>query len=82
MLKMCGFLHGNRDSPTLILLNVHGVMGVLKMLNVLNVLNIPMDASLACWALLNQKWHWSQNQNIIKRHTQILGHTDKPYSRP
>ena len=30
------------------LLNVLGVLGVL---NVLNVLDMPMDASLACWAL-------------------------------
>ena len=36
------------------LLNALGVLNVLNMLNVLNVLNvlnIPMDASLACWAL-------------------------------
>ena len=47
-------------SPTLTLLNVLGVLGVLNVfnvlnalsvLNVLNVLNIPMDASLAGWAL-------------------------------
>ena len=41
------FLYENhRGSPTLTLLNVLGV------LNVLNVLYMPMDASLACWALL------------------------------
>ena len=42
------------------LLNVLGVLGVLNVLNVINVLtvlhvlnnNMPMDASLACWALL------------------------------
>ncbi len=46
---MSGFLYENRrGSPTLTLLNVHDVMG---MLNVLYVLYMPMDASLACWAL-------------------------------
>ena len=45
-------------SPTLTLLNVLGVLGVLNVLNVLyvphllHVLNMPMDASLARWALL------------------------------
>ena len=39
------------DSPTLTLLNVLGVLGVLNVLHVLHVLNMPMDASLACWAL-------------------------------
>ena len=34
-------------SPTLTLLNVLGVLGVP------NVLNMPMDASLACWALFS-----------------------------
>ena len=33
------------------LLNVLSVLGVL---NVLNVLNMPMDASLACWALFEE----------------------------
>ena len=39
------------------LLNVLGVLGVLNVLTVLNViyvlnvLNMPIDASLACWAL-------------------------------
>ena len=47
----------HRDSTTLTLLNVLGVLGVLNVLNVLHVLNVlnvldmPMDASLACWAL-------------------------------
>ena len=62
---MSSFLYINHQgSPTLTLLNVLGVLGVLNVqnvlyvLNVLNVLNvpsmhdIPMDASLACWALL------------------------------
>ena len=38
------------------LLNVLGVLGVLNVLNVLyvlHVLNMPMDTSLACWALLS-----------------------------
>ena len=52
---MSRFLYENhRGSPTWTLLNVFGVLGVLIVLNVLNVLyvlNIPMDASLACWAL-------------------------------
>ncbi len=56
MPKMSGFIHENhRGSPTLTLLNVFGVLGVLNVLNVLYVLNVrntPMDASLACWALL------------------------------
>ncbi len=55
MPKMSSFLNENhRSSVTLALLNVLGVMGVLNVLNVLNVLyvlNMPMDASLACWAL-------------------------------
>ncbi len=47
--KMSSFLYENHQcSPTLTLLNVPGVLGVL---NVLNVLDVPMDASLACWAL-------------------------------
>ncbi len=56
---MSRFLHENHwDSPTLTLLNVLGVLGMLNVLNVLHVLyvphvlNMPMDASLACWALL------------------------------
>ena len=55
---MSRFLYENhRGSPTLTLLNVFGVLGVLNVLNLLNVLNVlhvlnmPMDASLACWAL-------------------------------
>ena len=32
-------------------LYVLNVLNVLNLLNVLNVLNMPMDASLACWAL-------------------------------
>ena len=52
---MSRFLYKNhRGSPTLTLLNVLGVLGVLnvlKVLHVLRVLNMPMDASLACWAL-------------------------------
>ena len=53
---MSNFLfEDHRGSPTLKLLNVLSVLGVLYVLNVLkvqNVLNIPMDASVACWALL------------------------------
>ena len=47
----------HRGSPTLTLLNVLSVLGMLNVLNVLyvlnalNVLNMPMDVSLACWAL-------------------------------
>ena len=52
---MSRFLYENhRGSPTLTLLNVPGVLGVLDVLNVLHVLhvlNMPVDASLACWAL-------------------------------
>ena len=58
---MSRFLYENhRGSPSLTLLNVLGVpnvlnvLGVLNLLNVLHVLhvlNMPMDASLACWAL-------------------------------
>ena len=51
------------ENPTLTLLNLLGVLGVLYVLNVLNVLyvlNMPMDASLAYWALLtntaSKKW--------------------------
>ena len=43
------FLTPKMSGLTLTLLNVLGVLGVL---NMLNVLNMPMDASLACWALL------------------------------
>ena len=49
------FLYENRrGSRTLTLLNVLGVLGVLNALHVLDVLyvlHMPMDASLACWAL-------------------------------
>ena len=59
--KMSRFLSENhRGSPTLTLLNALGVLGMLNVLNVLNVLNLlnmPMDASLACWALLTYKGH-------------------------
>ena len=34
------------------LFNVPNVLNVLNVRNVLNVLNMPMDASLAYWALL------------------------------
>ena len=52
---MSRFLYENhRGSPTLTLLNVLGVLGVLNVLNVVHVLNMPMDASLACWALFNE----------------------------
>ena len=54
---MCNFLYENdRGSLTLTSLNVLGVLGVLNVLNVLyvlNVLDMPMDASLACWALFS-----------------------------
>ena len=33
------------------LLFMPGVLGMQNVLNVLHVLNMPMDASLACWAL-------------------------------
>ena len=50
---MSSFLNENHwGSVTLTLLNVLGVLGVLNVLNVLNVLDMPMDASLACWAML------------------------------
>ena len=57
---MSRFLYENHwGSPTLTVLNVLGVLGVPNVLNalhvyhVLHVLNMPMDASLACWALFN-----------------------------
>ena len=57
---MSRFLYENhRGSPTLTLLNVLGVLGVL---NVLNVLNMPMDASLACWALFSKKVQRNQTK--------------------
>ena len=53
---MSGFRHENhRGSPTLTLLNVLSVLGVLNLLVVLNVLDMPMDASLASWALFVEK---------------------------
>ena len=53
MPKMSRFLYkDHRGSPTLTLLNV---LYVLYVLYVLNVLNMPMDASLACWALFFAK---------------------------
>ena len=59
---MSRFLYENhRGSPTLTFLNVLGVLGVLNvlyvlhLLHVLHVLNMPMDALLACWALLRIK---------------------------
>ena len=49
---MSSFLYENHWGGLLLtLLNVLGVLNVLCVLNVLNVLNMPMDASLACWAL-------------------------------
>ena len=69
-LKMSRFLYENHwGSPTLTLLNVLGVLGVVNVLNVLNVLhvfhvlhvlNMPMDASLACWALFFFLFHLTQ----------------------
>ena len=63
-LKMSPFLYENHwSSPTLTLLYVLGVLGVLyvlhvlHMLHVLYVLNMPMDASLACWALFHDSRH-------------------------
>ena len=50
----CFLYENHRGSPTLTLLNVLGVLGVLNVLNVLDVLNMPMDASLACWALFGK----------------------------
>ena len=53
---MSGFLYeSHRGSPTLTLLNVLSVLGVLVVLVVLNVLDMPMDASLASWALFVEK---------------------------
>ena len=59
--KMSSFLYENhRGSPTLTLLNLLGMLGVLnvlkvlKVLHVLHVLTMPMDASLACWALFSE----------------------------
>ena len=55
---MSGFLHENHwGSRTLTLLNVLSVLGVRNVLNVLalNVLNMPMDVSLASWALFVDK---------------------------
>ncbi len=56
MVRIPFFLNARneRGSPSLTWLNMLRVLGVLGMLNVphvLNVLNMPMDASLACWAL-------------------------------
>ncbi len=63
MPKMTGFLYENHwGSPTLTLLNMLGVLNVLNILNRLNVLNVlymPMDASLACWALDESKLAFS-----------------------
>ena len=59
----CFLYENHRGSPTLTLLNVLGVLGVLgvlymlNVLYVLNVLNMPMDASLACWALFSRSLH-------------------------
>ena len=52
-------------SPTLTLLNVLDVLGLLGVLNVLDVLNMPMDASLACWAL----FLIAKNRNRIEQRT-------------
>ena len=51
----CFLFENHRGSPTLTLLNVLSVLGVLNVLVVLNVLNMPMDASLASWALFVEK---------------------------
>ncbi len=48
---MSGFLY-EKSLGQSTLLNVLRLLGVLNVLYVLNVLNMPMDASLACWALL------------------------------
>ena len=51
--KMSRF-HYERGSPTLTLRNVLGALVVINVLNVLHmlkVLDMPMDASLASWAL-------------------------------
>ena len=60
--KMSGFLYRNtQGSPTLTLLNAHGVLDVINMLNVLNyqnllyvlnVYNMPVDALLVVQQLL------------------------------
>ena len=68
---MNGYLYENHwGGPTFTLLKMIGVLGVLNLLSVLNVLdvlnvlnvlhvlyalNMPMDASLACWALFYSK---------------------------
>ena len=65
----CFLYENHWGSPALTLLNVLGVLGVLNVPNVLYVphtcasymcfihvlyvLNMPMDASLACWALFS-----------------------------
>ena len=61
---MSSFLYENqRNSSTLTLLNVL----LLKVLKVLSLLSVPMDASMACWALflgasagfqLSKLFHW------------------------
>ena len=56
----------HRGSRTLTLLNVLGVLGVLNVLHVLHVLhvlNMPMDASLACWALFF--FHYFQKSRLF-----------------
>ena len=68
---MSCFLYENHwGSPTLTLLNVLGVLGVLHVLHVLHmlhVLNMPMDASLACWALFLTLYmeRWMDQQTYL-----------------
>ena len=69
--KMSSFLYENlRGCPTLTLLNALGVLGVLNVLNVLNVLHVldmPMDASLALWALLLSFFIYSFTHSFGRR---------------
>ena len=78
-------IENHRGSPTLTLLNVLGVP------NVLYVLNVPMDASLACCALLSEKRHklcdkgtWSSLYQMglrgVGTHRKRLAHTLKEFS--
>ena len=68
----CFPYENHQGSPTLALLNVLGVLGVL---NVLHVLNMPMDVSLACWALFKLKVVLNQSGC-----NQTLGHFKKRFT--
>ena len=63
---MIRFLYENhRGSPTLTLLNVLGVLNVPNVLHVRHVLHMPMDASLACWALFYNFYHTSRRSFLL-----------------